>query len=126
MPGLPRANLDSCHLKVKDMPDTVTATTKAVLDRHMRALLAGDVDSLLADYADDAALIWAQTIIRGHDGLRAMFSNIPPGSFDGFAVTREVCEGEIALIEWTSKPGFGTDTFVVRDGKIVAQTVVHQ
>jgi ketosteroid isomerase-like protein len=109
------------------MTATITATTKAVLDRHMRALLGGDVDGILADYADDATLISAQRIIRGHDGLRAMFSNIPPGSFEGFAVTKEVCDGEVALIEWTSKHvGFGTDTFVVRDGKIVAQTVAHK
>jgi hypothetical protein len=33
-------------------------------------------------------------------------------------------EGEIAYITWhTDQIAFGTDTFVVRDGKIVAQTV---
>ncbi len=109
------------------MTATRTATTKAVLDRHMHTLLAGDVDGVLADYADDAALISAERIVRGREGLRAMFSNIPPGSFEGFTVTKEVCEGEIGLIEWTSKHvGFGTDTIVVRDGKIIAQTVAHK
>lgn len=103
-----------------------TETTKEVLNRHMTTLLAGDVDGIVADYAPDAVIISAQRVVRGIDAVRAMFAAIPAGAMGGFEITHEVCEGEIAFIEWKSTHmKFGTDTFVVRGGKIVAQTVAH-
>ena len=33
------------------------ASTRAVLDHHLAALLAGDVDGLMRDYADDSLFI---------------------------------------------------------------------
>ncbi len=39
-------------------------------------------------------------------------------------MVRQDVEGEIAFIVWSSEPAFplGTDTFIIRDGRIVAQT----
>jgi hypothetical protein len=46
-------------------------------------------------------------------------------------VSKQIVEGEIAYIVWLGesekiKIPFATDTFVVRDGKIVAQTFTPQ
>ena len=101
-------------------------STKTILDRHLQTLLAGDVDGIVADYAPDAIILSAQRVVKGLDGVRAMFSAIPAGAMSGFEITKEVIEGEVALIEWKNPHlAFGTDTFVVRNGKIVAQTVAH-
>lgn len=34
-----------------------SASTKALVDRHLEAWRRGDIAALLADYADDAALL---------------------------------------------------------------------
>ena len=54
---------------------------------------------------------------------------LPPGS--DFKLQKMLVDGEVAYIAWSAESaGFrmplGTDTFVVRDGKIVAQTFTAQ
>ena len=50
--------------------------------------------------------------------------NIPAGTFDGFEVTATAVEGDVAVVTWRSASvPFGTDTFVLRDGRIAIQTV---
>lgn len=96
-----------------------------VLDDHMSGLVAGDVERAVADYADDAVMITAgMGTAEGIEAIRQAFSMIPPGMFAGFEETERVVVGETAMVTWkTDALAFGTDTFVVRDGKIVAQTV---
>ena len=54
---------------------------------------------------------------------------IPPGS--DFQMSKQAVEGEVAYIVWSaSSPKYdvplGTDTFIVRDGKIMFQTFAGQ
>lgn len=103
-----------------------TPTTQQVLDRHMATLLARDIDGVMADYAPNCFIITGDRVVRGLDKVRKMFEGIPAGMADGFEITRQVVHGEIAIIDWKSaRVPFGTDTFVIRNGKIVAQTVAH-
>jgi hypothetical protein len=47
---------------------------------------------------------------------------------DVISISRQEIEGDVAFIVWDA-PGFvtlGTDTFVVRDGKIAVQTFAGQ
>ena len=102
-----------------------TETTRAVMAHHIAALDAGDLDAIMADYADDAVMISAAGgVQRGLAALRAVFADIPAGMFGAVEMVSDLVEGEIGYIAW-KMPGvpLGTDTFVVRDGKIVAQTV---
>ena len=102
-------------------------TTKAIVERHMAALAEGDVDTLMADYADDAVMISNMGgVTKGADAIRAVFSNIPAGGFAGVEMTSEVYEDRVGYIVWkTSGIALGSDTFVTNDDdKIVAQTVV--
>jgi len=99
------------------------STTADILQRHLDALAAGDLEGLLADYADDAVMISPAGAISGMDALRKTFerttANPPKIEEDG-----RVVEGDYAYIVWhNERISFGTDTFVVRDGKIVCQTV---
>jgi hypothetical protein len=109
-------------------------TTLEVLEHHLGAILTGDLDAVLADYADDAVVVWAEGVVRGDEALRAFFSGVitdvvPPGSY--FWITQQIIEGEIAYYNWEAEsPGlsmpFGTDTFIIRDGEIVIQTISGQ
>jgi hypothetical protein len=66
--------------------------------------------------------------VRGLDELRTFFDgfirNSPPELFDAFRLIRQDVDGEVAYIVWKAEPyiTMATDTFVVRNGKIMVQT----
>jgi|1186.fasta_scaffold478455_2 hypothetical protein len=110
------------------------AATQDVLEHHLKALLAGDVEEIMADYDDSSVLATQQATLRGLAALREFFvaavnELLPPGS--ELELTTQVVEGEHAYIVWHGESAkyrlpFGTDTFVVRGGKIVFQSFAGQ
>lgn len=110
-------------------------STEEVLARHWRDFQDGDISSILADYAPDAVLITPQATRKGHAEIRAgfttLFAEIFPPKTSAVKLEKQVVEGELAFIVWSgSSPfynaPFATDTFLIRDGKIVAQTFAAQ
>jgi hypothetical protein len=106
-------------------------STEEVLARHWRDFQAGDVESILKDYAPDAMVITAQATRKGVAQIRAafetLFAEIMPAKTSTAKLEKEVVEGELAFILWSGssdkyKIPFATDTFLVRGGKIVRQT----
>jgi ketosteroid isomerase-like protein len=105
--------------------------TEAVVNHHLQAFVAGDVDEVLGDYTEDSVLMTPDTTITGLDGLRAAFSGLfggifTPGTYT-FRMDAMRVEGDVAYIVWHASCAdqdvvLGTDTFVVRDGKIATQT----
>ena len=69
-------------------------------------------------------------LLRGPDAIRTLFQGMiaefgKPGAT--FNMKKQFVEGDHAYILWTAETAdnvyeLGTDTFVVRDGKIVAQS----
>jgi hypothetical protein len=106
---------------------TSTASTGAVLRSHLRAATVG-VDAVMQDYTDDSVLITHAATFRGLAEIRgfftALFRELPAGFFDALELTRSEIAGEVAYILWQRPPFIprATDTFVVRDGKILFQT----
>ena len=108
--------------------------TEETLLKHLQAFGSGDVDAILSDYEDAAVLIMPDGPLRGRaeirSGFESLLEDLPPGSTT-MEVSKQIVEGEIAYIVWSGesekvKIPFATDTFVVRDGKIVAQTFTPQ
>ncbi len=105
--------------------------TKSVLDHHLAALMAGDTGMVLDDYTEESVLMKADGTIRGLAALRATFDGFfaglfAPGTYEFTMDQVDVC-GDVAFIAWHAKCSaaeirLGTDTFVVRDGKIAVQT----
>jgi ketosteroid isomerase-like protein len=104
-------------------------TPEEVFSHHATALGAGDLDEIVADYADDAVFISPDGVLRGKDGIRTAFTrllaDVPSASWDLKTVT---FEGEVLFLEWAADAGAsyaddGIDTFVFRDGLIQTQTV---
>ena len=105
--------------------------TKAVFEHHTAALGSGDLEELLKDYTDASVLLTAPRTYKGRGELREFFEAAATGLFKPgtYTFTPDVVriEGEVAFFTWhASCVGaeivLGTDTFIVRDGKITAQT----
>ena len=106
------------------------AKTQEVLDRHMKAFQENDLDGIMADYSEESILVIPDATSRGLAEIRKNFE----GAFAAFpkdsttlTITKTVVTQDMAYIIWNAKTPkfevpFGTDSFIVRDGKIVRQT----
>ena len=106
-------------------------TTKDVLDHHLEAFMAGDVEEVLKDITDESVLLTADGPLKGRDALRPALTDFLSGLFKPGTYTLEMdrmeIAGDVAYIVWRADCAaatilLGTDTFVVRDGKIAVQT----
>jgi len=106
------------------------ASTKDILDHHTKALRDGDLNAVLSDYASDAVLFTNDGAFKGVDAIKPVFAAIiSEFSKPGTKINRmqQLIDGDYAYILWTAETAdsvyeMATDTFVVRQGKIVAQS----
>lgn len=103
--------------------------TEAVVRHHLQAFVEQQgLDAILGDYADDACFISDGRTYCGPAAIRAFFdaflAALPPTAIAQFELRSLRVQGEVAHITWSAGPALplGTDTFVVRHGRIVAQT----
>ena len=107
-------------------------TARKVFDDHWDALMAGDMDGVLSDYAEDATFIRpGGRIGSGHDYISQVFAEIG-ASLDGFAFEQVSVtdDGAVVLLEWRGvhedgRVANGSDTFVIQDGTIRQQTLAY-
>jgi ketosteroid isomerase-like protein len=104
-------------------------TPEEVFGHHVEALGAGDLDEIVADYAEDGVLITPAGALHGKDGIRAAFTqllaDVPNANW---TLKTQIYEGDVLFLEWAADAGAtfaddGIDTFVFRDGLIQVQTV---
>ena len=107
----------------------MTRTPEEVFAHHAQALGAGDLDGIVADYAEDAVFITPAGTKRGKNGIREAFTqllaDVPNAAWE---LTTQIYEGDVFFLEWAAvsaatKVEDGIDTFVFRDGLIRVQTV---
>jgi ketosteroid isomerase-like protein len=105
-------------------------STKDVVDNHLKSFGEHDLKGILSDYGPGAVLFTPEGPLRGIDAIRPFFQTMlaefgKPGA--AFSLKQQFVEGDYAYILWTAETAdnvyeLGTDTFVVRDGKIVVQS----
>ena len=98
----------------------------------MKCFGEGDLDGILSDYAPDAVLFTPDGPLKGVDALRPFFQTMlaefgKPGM--AFTMKHTSIDGDYSYVIWTAETAdnvyeLGTDTTVVRNGKIVAQSYV--
>ncbi|HEY1705813.1 MAG TPA: nuclear transport factor 2 family protein [Trebonia sp.] len=107
----------------------MTRTPEEIFQHHASALGGGDLEGIVADYADDAVFISPAGVQRGKDGIRAAFTqllaDVPNAKWD---LKTQIYEGDVFFLEWAADAGAtfvedGLDTFIFRDGLIQTQTV---
>jgi ketosteroid isomerase-like protein len=107
-----------------------TASTKEIINHHLKAFSDRDLKGVLADYAPGAVFFTPNGPLRGTEAIRPLFQAMitefaKPGST--FTMREQSFDGDYGYIVWTAETAdnvyeLGTDTFVVRDGQIVAQS----
>jgi ketosteroid isomerase-like protein len=120
---------DTFHQETTQENEKMTST-RDVINHHLQAFGKRDLEGILSDYAPGAVFFTEHGPLRGVDAIRPLFEALiagfeKPGAT--FSMKQQLVEGEYAYILWTAETAdivyeLGTDTFVVRDGKIVAQS----
>jgi len=108
----------------------MAGTTQDVLTHHLTCFGKGDLDGIMADYTPASRLFTPNGVLRGTSPIRQLFVTMfsefaKPGM--SFEMLRQDVDGDTAYIVWKAETAdnlheLGTDTFVVKDGKIVTQT----
>ena len=108
----------------------MASSTEDVLRRHVQCFFEGDLDGVVADYSADAVLFTPNGPLKGHDLIREFFRTLikefsQPGTT--FSMQLQSIDGDFAYALWSAETAdnvyeMATDTHVVRDGKIVAQS----
>ena len=102
-------------------------STEELLRNHIRGAILG-LDAVMEDYTNQSVLMTHHATYRGRAEIRvfwtALLESLPPGFFETMKMRRQEVDGEFAYIVWEREPiiSRATDTFVVRDGKILFQT----
>jgi len=113
----------------------VTATanpTAVVLGNHVQALVSRNLDAIAADYSDDAVVFTPNGTFKGPEQIRAYFSAalnmLTPEALNNLTAIKQEIDGEFAYVIWSALPviSFAGDSFCIRNGKIVMQSVVMQ
>ena len=106
-------------------------TPQQIFAHHAEALMAGDIDGIVADYSDDAAFITPHGALHGKDGVRqaftALLAELPDAKWD---VPTQIFDGDVLFIEWSAVAAStqvldGVDTFIFEGDTIRVQTVRH-
>jgi ketosteroid isomerase-like protein len=106
------------------------SATQDVLNHHLTCFAASDLEGTLSDYTDDSVIMTPQGVFKGLSEIRMFFENGyaefgQPGT--QFTMHKMLVDGEYAFIFWeaetaTNRFEAASDTFVIRDGRILAQT----
>jgi len=106
-------------------------TPRKVFDDHWDAVTAGDLDRVLADYAEDAVFVRPGRIARGRASVRTVFEELG-ADLAGFHFHQEsiTVDGPIVLLEWSGHgaggDASGVDSFVIHDDRIHQQTLSYR
>jgi len=112
----------------------MASTTEEVLQRHVRCFFECDLEGVVSDYSADAVLFTPNGPLKGHGPIREFFHALikefaQPGTT--FSMQLQSVDGDFAYALWSAETAdnvyeMATDTHVVRDGKIVAQSFAGQ
>ncbi|MDT0158758.1 nuclear transport factor 2 family protein [Microbacterium sp. ARD32] len=104
-------------------------TTTETIHDHLGARLSAGAEADLHNYDADIVMLTGSGIYRGHDGVKACAAELDRLLGTAVFVYREtLIDGDYGFLEWTAEADGrrvldGADSFVVRDGRIVLQTI---
>ena len=110
--------------------DISESKTKEILDHHLTAFRANDLEAIMEDYNEESVLVTPDATFAGLDQIRESFVTafkMFPKDSSTFTLNKSVVVKDVGYILWQSKTpmfnmSYATDTFIIRNGKIIRQT----
>lgn len=112
------------------LEDLSSRTFKDVFEDHLILSEKGDFENdLKRNYSPEIVVLMESKIYRGFDGVRELAlrlkEELPHGEFQNNMI---LLDKEMGMLEWTAQSEEnevldGVDSYLFRDGKIVAQTI---
>ena len=112
------------------MKASAARTAREVLEDHLWQSREGTLeDDLVRNFAGDVVILTGFGAFRGYAGMRYLTEllqeQLPIATFDYRTVA---VEGELGFLEWTASSDRGevkdgADSYLIRGGHIVAQTI---
>ncbi|MEO5999380.1 MAG: nuclear transport factor 2 family protein [Chitinophagaceae bacterium] len=118
-------------LSSQNAPESINEDkTKQVLAHHWDAFNQNNMDEVMADYTEESVLITPDATFKGLAQIRKNFEDAYgkfPKDKTVFTLNKQVIDRDVAYILWQAKTPtfnltFATDTFIIRNGKIIRQT----
>ena len=106
------------------------ATTQAVLDHHWETFVNNDLDGVMEDYTNESILITPNGTYIGLEEIRGNFVNAFkafPTQVAELSLNTSLAVKDVGYILWEAETPiftltYATDTFIIRNGKIIRQT----
>jgi hypothetical protein len=101
--------------------------TVAIMNAHVQAL-GKSIDDIMVHYTEESMVFAPEGPCYGLAAIRAYYEAFlatrPVNFLKRFTIVRQDVRGEVAYVIWKAQPfvRIGTDTFVIRDGKIALNT----
>jgi hypothetical protein len=112
--------------------DKVEASSLALLNRHLTSFQKKDLNALMEDYTNESVFITQAATYKGIEEIKGFFTDLmgyfpPQGS--SFTLDKTIVSDDLIYIVWHAKTPridipLGSDTFIIKDGKISRQTFV--
>ncbi len=104
--------------------------TQQVLEHHWKTFKENDLEGVMADYTEESILITPDTTYKGLEAIRNNFISAFeafPAEQDPLTLNKSVVVKDVGYILWEASTDnfelrFATDTFIIRNGKIIRQT----
>jgi len=110
--------------------EPVHRTFTEVFDDHLRLSEMGDFENdLRRNFSTDIVVLMENKIYHGHAGVRGLakrlLRELPGAKYQNIMI---LLDKEIGMLEWKAQSDEtevldGVDSYLFRDGKIVAQTI---
>jgi hypothetical protein len=108
-----------------------TPTLEEVLSHHLQAFGSNNIEEMMKDY-DEQSEVWTPNgALRNLESIRSFFNYaftlVPQGSTQ-FEITQRLERDDMVYLAWYAESPaasipLGTDTFVIKNGKILLQTL---
>lgn len=113
---------------------SLTDASRNLISRHLRSFQANDLKAVMNDYTNQSVLVTQVATYRGLQEIETFFAGLLiyfPKQKSDFVLDQTIIHGELIYIVWHAKTPsleipLGSDTFIIKDGKIFQQTFVGQ
>ncbi|MDP4261356.1 MAG: nuclear transport factor 2 family protein [Bacteroidota bacterium] len=106
--------------------------SSGIIMHHLSSFRDNDLEAVLSDYTNESVLVTQDATYKGPGEIKAFFAELMthfPKQKSSFELDKMVTNDELVYIIWHANTpsldvSLGSDTFIVKDGKILRQTFV--